>query len=301
MEILRCLVQGTWGSSVMEGASLAKSASAAPTSSSADTVPQIESFIGSLPFIQALITSETFPPLDSLLGASSIPFHQTLLQILFLYVRKAIGVPPHSSAPSYISAQQRYILHTFLQTTLKFLVTALAATFERILQTRDPTLDNQLGFLISVFEQAIRVEHQLSPTEWLALADELGLFRLSLDLLASAPWASPPPGHEEMGESSPSTPRRPLFVENILNLHLAVSMLDRGAERLVVSGIMAAYSSNIVAAQAETGAISSVLKEPFGMGVDPVHASWLIVSSALSVLLHSSSTCTDAFPAVPRC
>jgi len=82
---------------------------------------------------------------------------------------------------------------------------------------------------------------------------------------------------EEGEEEGGAQPRRPLFMEQTLNFHLAVSTIGRGADRLVSSAIMAAYSKNVLAGVAELGEISSTIKDSFGGagGHDPLHAAWL--------------------------
>lgn len=303
MEILRCLVEGTLGISIMEGSdkpSLSRTTDVPASSSELDNATQLESLVALLPHLRRIVLSETFPPLESLRGSFSIAFHQPLLQTLFLFIRKAVDVPG-PSVTSVVTAQQRDVLRAFLQTCLNFLVHALASTFERILATGDPALEDELALLVAVFEQAIRPEHHLHPREWLALADEIGLFRLSLDALASSPWLSnialgaDGAGGLENGDEtemasavSLSTSRRPLFLASILDFHLAVSTIERGAERLVVCGVMASYSNNVLASVAEQGQIPSVVRQPMGLGgQDALHSIWLVLLGIIGNLIGS--------------
>ena len=148
-------------------------------------------------------------------GHLATPFHRTLLQIMYFCARHSRSLYQRKKA---LSAEQRLDVSAFLDSSLNLVIDALRLCFESALTRFDLDLDQDLEFLVAVFEQSTRLDVNLSPTTWLTKCQETNVIEASLRLFARTDLV----GLSDLNLLRAR--RQPLYAAHILTFHMA---LDR--------------------------------------------------------------------------
>ena len=240
--------------------------------SSGDTKAEIQSFISFVGNVRGIILSETQPPVKSFLGHLAAPFHRTLLQIMYfcarhsrsLYLRKKV-----------LSAEQRLSVGAFLDSSLNLVIDALRLCFESALTRFDMDLDQDLEFLVAVFEQCTRLDVNLSPMTWLTKCQENSVITTSLRLFART---------DLVGLSDLTllrSRRQPLYATHILTFHMALASIPSAAERLAGEGVLLAYGENTISNAIRSGSIDVTIPELPGER-SPAHKAYCSMLAVVS-------------------
>ena len=246
--------------------------------SSDDSETEIQSFISLVCNIRGIILSETQPPVKSFLGHLAAPFHRTLLQIMYFCARHSRSLYRRKRV---LSAEQRLSVGAFLDSSLNLVIDALRLCFEFALARFDLDLDQDLEFLIAVFEQCTRLDVNLSPMTWLTKCQENNVIVSSLRLFART---------DLIGLSDITllrARRQPLYATHILTFHMALASIPSSAERLAGEGVLLAYGENTISDAIRSGSIDVTIPE-FPGERSPAHkayCSMLAVVSGISSAL----------------
>ncbi|KAJ7492060.1 nucleoporin subcomplex protein binding to Pom34-domain-containing protein [Mycena latifolia] len=147
--------------------------------STTETKVEVESFAELVHNVHNIILNEAQPPSKSFLGALSVPFHRTLLLILY-FCAKNCGIL--GRRPKALNADQRLRIASMVDAALVLVVDALRVVFVSARSRIDVELDRDMEFLVSVFEQCTRPDINPSSTLWLIRCQETDIIRTSLDL-----------------------------------------------------------------------------------------------------------------------
>ncbi|KAG6845532.1 hypothetical protein H0H87_007776 [Tephrocybe sp. NHM501043] len=220
--------------------------------SPSDKPPEVTSFIEIVRNVHGIITNDAQSPAKSLLGMVSIPFHRTLLQIMYFCARHCRNLVRR---PKIINAEQRLAITSLVETSLTLVVDALKLVFESASTRQDPELDRDMELLVAVFEQCVHSEVNPSSTLWLTRCQETDIIRGSLNLFVRS---------DLVGLSDLPlllAKKRPLYAPHLLLFHMTLASIPTAAERLASEGVLAAYSNNFISAAISAGMINVVLPE----------------------------------------
>ncbi|KAG5352065.1 hypothetical protein C0989_003990 [Termitomyces sp. Mn162] len=220
--------------------------------SSSDKPPEVASFIDLVRNVHNIITNDAQSPAKSFLGTVSVPFHRTLLQIMYFCARHCRNLVRRLKA---VNAEQRLAITSFVETSLFLVIDALKLVFESASTRTDPELDKDMELLVAVFEQCTHLEVNPSSVLWLARCQETDIIRRSLDLFVHS---------DLVGLSNLPlllVKKRPLYAPHLLLFHMALANIPTAAERLASDGVLAAYSNNFISAAISAAMIDVVLPE----------------------------------------
>ncbi|KZT41836.1 hypothetical protein SISSUDRAFT_1059148 [Sistotremastrum suecicum HHB10207 ss-3] len=185
---------------------------------------EIVHFVEMAGHLAEIITSEIFPPNASFARDCKAPFHRTLLQILFYVAKRGREL---NSGNDHMKTDDRMTLAKSVHVGLLLVIDGLCGLFDIIKVDDSDMLQHELNLFISVFHECTRMELDLPPSLWLSKCLELGLIRISVELLAL------------------------LFARNgvqpdrilpLLSFYMTIVEYPSAAERLATEGIMAACS-----------------------------------------------------------
>ncbi|KAG6840409.1 hypothetical protein C0991_006880 [Blastosporella zonata] len=220
--------------------------------SPSDKPPEVVSFIELVRNVHDIITNDAQSPAKSFLGMVSVPFHRTLLQLMYFCARHCRNLVRR---PKVINAEQRLDITSTVETSLNLVVDALKLVFESASTRTDPDLDRDMELLVAVFEQCVHPDVNPSSTLWLARCQETDIIRGSLKLFV----------HSDLVGLSDLplllAKKRPLYAPHLLLFHMALASIPTAAERLASDGVLAAYSNNFISAAISAGMIEVVLPE----------------------------------------
>lgn len=220
--------------------------------STTDKAPEVQSFVDMVRNVHGIILNEAQPPARSLLGTLSIPFHRTLLQVIYFSLRQCRNV---ARRPKLLNAEQRMTIAAMVEATLTLVIDALSVVFVSARSRVDVELDKDMELLVAAFEQCIRPDLNPSSTSWLTRCQETNVIRASLDLYV----------HTDLVGLS-DVPlllarKRPLYAPHLLLFHMALTGKPAGAERFASEGVLSAYSNNFISAAISAGMIDVTLPE----------------------------------------
>ncbi|KAH7922053.1 hypothetical protein BV22DRAFT_1197706 [Leucogyrophana mollusca] len=220
--------------------------------SSSDTDGEIASFISLVTNMQNVILNEAQPPSQSFLGKLSVPFHRTLLQVIYFCVRQCRSL---TRRPKVLNGDKRLIIAGMVEATLTLVIDALRLTFDSARTRLDLDLDRDMELLVAVFEQCTRPDINTSSLYWLTRCQETDVIKSSLELLVRG---------DLVGLSDLPLlriRRQPLYSPHVLLFHMALVSVPSGAERFASEGVIAAYSNNSISSAISAGLIDVVLPE----------------------------------------
>ncbi|KAF7337743.1 hypothetical protein MSAN_02247900 [Mycena sanguinolenta] len=227
-------------------------------STTVDKKTDVESFVELVHNVHNIILNEAQPPSKSFLGAISVPFHRTLLLILY-FCAKNSGIL--ARRPKALNADQRLRIASMVDATLVLAIDALRVVLISARSRLDVELDRDLEFLVSVFEQCTRADINPSSTLWLVKCQETDIIRASLDLFVHI---------DLVGLSDLPlllARKQPLYAPHILLFHMTLAGIPSAAERFASEGVLVAYSNNSLSAAISAGMVDVTLPEL------PVHRS----------------------------
>lgn len=240
--------------------------------STTDTAGEVESFMALVTNAHNLLQNEAQPPSSSFLGKVSVPFHRTLLQILYFCVRQCRNL---STWPKVINAAKRLKITGLVEATLNLVVDALQLTFDSARTRLDLDLDRDMELLVAVFEQCTRPDVSSSSLPWLTRCQETDVIKSSLELLVRTDIAG-------ISDLPLLRARRlPLYSPHIFLFHMALVSIPSGAERFASEGVLAAYSNNSISAAISDGLIDVALPELPGER-SPAHRAYCCLFSIVA-------------------
>ncbi|KAJ7919323.1 nucleoporin subcomplex protein binding to Pom34-domain-containing protein [Mycena leptocephala] len=221
-------------------------------STTTDKKIEVESFVDLVHNVHNIILNEAQPPSKSFLGAISVPFHRTLLLILYFCAK----------TPGFWH-DQRLRIASMVDATLVLVIDALRVVFISARTRSDVELDRDMEFLVSVFEQCTRPDINPSSTLWL-----LGLY-VHIDLvgLSDLPLLL--------------ARKQPLYAPHILLFHMTLAGIPSAAERFASEGVLAAYSNNSLSAAISAGMVDVTLPE-LPVQRSPAHSAYCSMLGIIS-------------------
>ncbi|KAE9409247.1 hypothetical protein BT96DRAFT_848617 [Gymnopus androsaceus JB14] len=255
--------------------------------SSSEQPSEVQPFVELVENLRGIMLNEQQPPLKSIQGSFSVPFHRPLLQLLYFCVKNARSLTRRSKA---LNAEQRLKVSFMVEAALSFVIDALRLTFMAARAKVDVDLDKDLELLIAVFEQCTRPDINPSSTVWLTRCQETDIIKASLELYAHI---------DLVGISDLPfllSAKRPLYAPHLLTFHMALASIPSAAERFASEGVLSAYCNNSISKAAGAGLIDEVLPELPGQR-SPAHyvyCSMLSIISAIIVAMGRNSHYFDA-------
>lgn len=240
--------------------------------STTDTEAEVESFMVLVTNTHELLQNEAQLPSTSFLGKVSVPFHRTLLQILYFCVRQCRNTATRSKV---INAAKRLKITALVEATLNLVVDALRLTFDSARTRLDLDLDRDMELLVAVFEQCTRPDVSASSLPWLMRCQETDVIKSSLELLVRTDIA----GTSDLPLLRAR--RFPLYSPHIFLFHMALVSIPSGTERFASEGVLAAYSNNSISAAISDGLIDVTLPELPGER-SPAHKAYCHMFSVVA-------------------
>ena len=245
--------------------------------STTDTDAEVESFMSLVTNAHDLLQNEAQPPSASFLGKVSVPFHRTLLQILYFCVRQCRNL---ATRPKVVNAAKRLKVTGLVEATLNLVVDALRLTFDSARTRLDLDLDRDMELLVAVFEQCTRSDVSASSVPWLTRCQETDVIKSSLELLVRTDIA----GVSDLPLLR--VRRMPLYAPHVFLFHMALVSIPSGAERFASEGVIAAYSSNSISATISDGLIDVALPELPGER-SPAHKGYCYMLSIVARVVYA--------------
>ncbi|KAJ7194723.1 hypothetical protein GGX14DRAFT_678304 [Mycena pura] len=217
-----------------------------------DKTAEVASFIELVHNVHNIILNEAQPPSKLFLGAVSVPFHRTLLLILY-FSAKNCGIL--GRRPKALNADQRLKIASMIDTALILVIDALRVVFVSARSRLDVELDRDMELLVSVFDQCTRPDINPSSTLWLIRCQETDIIRGSLDLYVHI---------DLVGLSDLPlllARKQPLYAPHVLLFHMTLAGIPSAAERFAGEGVLAAYSNNSLSAAISAGMVDVTLPE----------------------------------------
>ncbi|KAJ7146329.1 nucleoporin subcomplex protein binding to Pom34-domain-containing protein [Mycena epipterygia] len=220
--------------------------------STAEKKTEVESFVELVQNVHNIILNEAQPPSKSFLGALSVPFHRTLLLILY-FCTKNCGILGRRAKT--LNADQRLRIASMVDATLVLVIDALRVVFVSARSRLDIELDRDMEFLVSVFEQCTRPDINPSSTLWLTRCQETDIIRASLDLYVHIDLV----GLSDLPVLLAR--KQPFYAPHVLLFHMTLAGIPSAAERFASEGVLAAYSNNSLSAAISAGMVDVTLPE----------------------------------------
>ena len=243
--------------------------------SDSDSDKHVDYFMTLVDNMHKVLLNEAQPPSQSFLGQLSVPFHQSLLQVIYFCVRQSRNL---AKRPKVLNASRRLIVSGLLEATLPLIIDALRLTFNSARTRLDLDLDRDMELLVAVFEQCTRSDISVSSLTWLTRCQETDVIKSSLELLTRTDLI----GLTDLPLLR--TRRQPLYAPHILLFHMAVVSIPSGAERFASEGVISAYSNNGISLAASSGLIDVVLPELPGER-SPAHKAYCSMIAVVSAIV----------------
>ncbi|TRM67890.1 nucleoporin subcomplex protein binding to Pom34-domain-containing protein [Schizophyllum amplum] len=224
---------------------------------------------------RGILSNSAQPPAASFLGKNSVPFHQTLLQILFYCAKQSRNLLPQRKL---VNADQRLRITTTIDAILALVIDGLRIVFLAIRNRADLDLDRDLELLVAVFEQCIRRDVNSSPSQWLARCRETDVVRESLEIYSKTDLSG-------LSDLPLLTMRKlPLYSPHIMRLHMALASVPEAAEMLAANGVLLAYSNCSISTAIRSGAIDVALPDLPGER-SPAHRAYCSMLAVVAAVL----------------
>jgi nuclear pore complex protein Nup188 len=243
--------------------------------STADSAPELKSFITLVDNVHGIILNEPHPPSKSILGNVTVPFHRTVLQIIYFCAKHCRNL---AARPKTLGAEHRLTIGTMVDATLNFTIDGLRVVFEAATTRADVELDRDQELLVAVFEQCTRPDINPSSNFWLTRCIETDVIKGSLRLFACA---------DLVGLSDRNlllSRKHTLYVPHILTFHMALARVPAAAEKLASEGLLNAYSDNSISEAISAGLIDVVLPELPGER-SPAHRAYCSMLAIVAVVI----------------
>ncbi|KAF8885802.1 nucleoporin subcomplex protein binding to Pom34-domain-containing protein [Infundibulicybe gibba] len=240
--------------------------------STSDKASEIKSFVELVRNVHNIIVSEAQPPAKSFLGTLTVPFHRTLLQIVYFCSRHCRSL---LQRPKALVAEQRLTITPMIEATLSMVIDALQIIFESARGRLDIELDRDMELLVAVFEQCARKDLYSASTIWLTRCQETNIIRASLDLYTHI---------DLVGLSDLPlllSRKQPLYAPHLLLFHMVLASSPLAAERFASEGALPAYSNNSISAAISSGRIDVALPELPGER-SPAHRAYCFMLSIVA-------------------
>lgn len=240
--------------------------------STVDKKNEVDSFIQLVQNVHGIILNEPLSPAKSLLGQLTVPFHRTLLQVIFFCTKHCRNLAGRTKS---INAEQRLAITSMFEATLNFVIDSLQLVFGSARSRLDLELDRDMELLVAVFEQCTRPDINKSSIQWLVRCQETDVIKSSLDLFTRI---------DLVGLSDLSllrARRQPLYAPHILVFHMALAGVTLAAERFAGEGVLAAYSNNSISSAISGGLIDVALPELPGER-SPAHRAYCSMLSIVA-------------------
>ena len=245
--------------------------------STTDTTAEVDSFISLVSNVHILLLNEAQSPSQSFLGKLPVPFHRTLLQILYFLVRQSRNM---IRRPKVSNASKRLTITELVEATLTLVIDALRLTFNSARSRLDLDLDRDMELLVAVFEQCTRPDVCSSSLPWLTRCQETGVINSSLELLVRTDIAG-------LSDLPLLRVRRlPLYAPHILLFHMALVSIPSGAERFASEGVISAFSNNSLTPAISAGQVDVMLPELPGER-SPAHKAYCSMLAIITGVISS--------------
>ncbi|XP_006461023.1 hypothetical protein AGABI2DRAFT_221404 [Agaricus bisporus var. bisporus H97] len=235
---------------------------------------EIDSFLEMAVNVPGIILNEAQSPMNAIIRNSAVPFHRTLLQIIFYCIKQSRLLFRQDKA---FKTEQRVSLASFVEVALHFIIEALRIVFTIARSRLDADVDWDMELLVSIFDQGIRSDINPSPTFWLVKCQETDVIRMSLDLYSHIDLV----GLTDL--SLLHARKRPLYAPHLLQFHMALARSATAAERLASEGVLTAYSNNFISSAISSGHISVVLPELPGER-SPAHVAYCSMIAVVAAI-----------------
>ncbi|RXK38973.1 hypothetical protein M231_03703 [Tremella mesenterica] len=247
--------------------------------------------------IRSMLESQVFPPILSMRQTGLPAIHRPILEIVY-------------AAAQHLSTVDKLTAEGFFEPALSFVVEAADVVLDAVTRNQPSPLVSELGVIVGNICELSK--GALNDIQWLDKLGEYDLIGRSLEVLTRARITPLP--NSSLSTSSKSNPNlnvnsslsqsqklsflkpsptslsssstQPITstssghvspaVSAILLFHLALSHIPSSAEKLAVSGLLPAYSDNVISSLAET---ASLLPD-----TSP-HAAWCSMLSIIKTLL----------------
>lgn len=246
--------------------------------STVDKKEEIVSFITLVNNVHDIILNEPLSPAKSLLGQITVPFHRTLLQVIYFCAKQCRNI---IGRPKVLHAEQRLAIGSMYEAALNFVIDGLQLVFGAARSRLDIDLDKDMELLVAVFEQCTRSDINKSSIHWLSRCQETDIIKSSLQLFVRV---------DLVGLSDLSllrVRRQPLYAPHVLSFHVALAGIPSAAERFASEGVLAAYSNNSISPAISAGLIDVALPELPGER-SPAHRAYCsmlaVVAGVVSAL-----------------
>lgn len=215
--------------------------------------------------VRKIVETPLFNPIVSLRHPELPPIHRPVLRVLLLLSQANTG------------AAQDDVLNVLFDSGASFALEAADCILDWLVRERSVMAETDLGLVVALLCQMSRAPSSLAV--WLDKLMQVNLIPRSLELIV---------------RTRPVDGILPPHFHTILLLHLAIASKTATAEKLAVSGVLQAYSDNVVAVAAEAASIDPAAAN------DSLHRAWcgmLLVVKALLVSLNTGSFArTDVVP-----
>ncbi|WVW79510.1 hypothetical protein I302_101479 [Kwoniella bestiolae CBS 10118] len=221
-----------------------------------------------------IVNSQSFPPVVSLRHSELPSIHQPVLRILYLLLQ--------AMSMSDITTTNVTSRESLVDAATIFALESADIVFDSIIRGHQPAFVGDLSMIIGVLCELSKLATTNGNVLWLDKVQGFNLIGRSLEVLV---------------RTKISNDQLPLHISSILLLHLALASNPLTAEKLAISGTLAAYSDNSIVVQAEHGKIAI----PTSSNGNSTHDNWcamlLVVKALLFTLPDTTSFVrTDVIP-----
>ncbi|KAK6906170.1 hypothetical protein I203_100154 [Kwoniella mangroviensis CBS 8507] len=225
-------------------------------------------------FMAMIVNSQSFPPVVSLRHSELPAIHQPVLRILYLLLQ--------AMSTSDITASNLTSRESLVDAATIFALESADIVFDSIIRRHKPAFIGNLSMIIGVLCELSKLASTNGNVLWLDKVQGFNLIGRSLEVLV---------------RTKITNDQLPLHISSILLLHLALASNPLTAEKLAISGTLAAYSDNVIVVQAEHGKIAV----PTSSTGNSTHDAWcgmlLVIKALLFTLPDTTSFVrTDVIP-----
>lgn len=236
---------------------------------------EVMSFVELVQGLHGVVTNEPQAVSRSFLGIVTVPFHRTLLQIIYYCARCSRDLVRR---PKTLNADHRLTVSAMLEVSLALVADALRVVLVSARSRYDMDLDRDMELLVSVFEQCTLPELNMSPAHWLMRCQELDLIQASLELFAHADLVG-------LSDIQALVSRKgPYYAPHLLLFHMILANIPQSAEKLASDGVLSAYSNNILSAALSSGLVDVVIPE-LPSERSPAHSAYCSMLSVVSAVV----------------
>ena len=234
---------------------------------------EVRSFVVLAKNVRGIILNVAQSPASAI--NSGVPFHRPLLQIIYYCIKQARSLLGRENV---LTADQRPTFASLVEASLTFVIQALQIVFITARTKVDVDVDRDMELCVSVFEQCIRSDIDLSSTSWLIECQASGIIRNSLDLYAHIDLV----GLKDLPFLH--TKKQAPYAPHLLQLHMALASHATTAEQLMSEGILTVYSNNLISSAISNGQIDIVLPE-FPGERSPAHIAFCSMVSIIATII----------------